>query len=107
MNRKTSCLKPFLDQHDNNSEDDSEIKTEVNNNSELVENINKNISKCKYCNKIYSRNDSLLRHINNSSCKYKKEFDDLNPLNININNYEKYPISIQLIDMIIVISERL
>ena len=101
LNRKTSCLKPFLDQHDNNSEDESEIKTEVNNKSELVENINKNVSKCKYCSKVYSRDDSLLRHINNSSCKYKKEFDDLNPLNKNANNYEKYPISIQLIDMII------
>jgi hypothetical protein len=86
LSRKTSCLKPFTDEDSDNEE--------VNQNINIT-------SKCKFCNKVYSRDDSLLRHINNSPCKNKKELDDLNTLNKNTSEYEKYPINIQLIDMII------
>jgi len=90
LSRKSSCLKPFIEE-------------DLNINTTNTDNINTttNLNKCKYCNKEYSRYDSLQRHINNSpSCKNKKEFDDIKTLNANENKYDKYPISIQLIDMI-------
>jgi len=104
-----------MDESDNNIEDMFEINTEVNTNiiiePELVEIINKNnmliqnnnINKCKYCNKVYSRYDSILRHINKSSCKQKKELDDINALNVNGNSteHEKYIICLQLINMLV------
>jgi len=61
--------------------------------------------KCKYCKKEFSRNDSLLRHLNLNSCKVKKVLDsallkeiqtlkkklieqskEINQININTNN---------------------
>jgi hypothetical protein len=106
LNRKTSCLKPFLDVSKDESDDNIKVNSKVNTkiNTEVNTNIEVNSNKCKYCNKVYSRNDSLLRHINTStSCKQKKEFDDLHALNEikNPNENDKYTVNFQLINMIV------
>jgi hypothetical protein len=80
------------------SDDDSEVNINIEVNSEV------NSCKCKYCNKVYTRNDSLLRHINTSTlCKQKKEFDELHALNEikNPNENDKYTVNFQLINMIV------
>jgi len=46
------------------------------NNTKIEPHKNKNFFNCKYCNKDYSRIDSLNRHIE-KSCKEKKEFDKI------------------------------
>lgn len=56
-----------------NAEDD-----EINNNQKYEsdeDNINENCIFCKYCNKNFSRNDSLKRHIK-SYCNVKKDIDE-------------------------------
>jgi hypothetical protein len=46
------------------------------NNTKIENHKNKKLFNCKYCNKDYSRIDSLNRHIE-KSCKEKKEFDKM------------------------------
>ena len=59
---------------------------------------NINTHKCKYCNKTYSRNDSLVRHIRKNLCKAKREL----PPEIQLEKInESYPINNQLIDIIV------
>jgi len=102
LNRKTSCLKPFLDVSDDESDNNIEVNSKIN--TEVNINIEVNTNKCKYCNKVYSRNDSLVRHINTSTlCKQKKEFDDLHALNEikNPKESDKYTVNFQLINMIV------
>jgi hypothetical protein len=60
--------------------------------------LKNNMHKCKYCNKTYSRNDSLVRHIRKNLCKAKREL----PPEVQLEKInEKYPINNQLIDIII------
>ena len=69
INRKTSCEKkteiepPVTD-----------LSSELN---DIITETNSNTFKCKYCQKTYCRNDSLQRHINQNSCKVKKELNDV------------------------------
>ena len=69
INRKTSCEKktdiepPVTD-----------LSSELN---DIITETNSNSFKCKYCQKTYCRNDSLQRHINQNSCKVKKELNDV------------------------------
>jgi hypothetical protein len=72
VNRKTPCIKQQVPVVDNTVTTD--LSSELN---ELITETNKNIFKCKYCQKIYCRNDSLQRHINQNSCKVKKELNDV------------------------------
>jgi len=50
--------------------------------------------KCQYCNKLYSRKDSLTRHIG-EFCKHKKDFEKVETVKLKNNNtmtifYERY-----------------
>ena len=91
MSRKTNCIKS--DQITIYSESNNSTLSETNQNVET-----NNIHKCKYCNKIYSRSDSLARHIQKNMCKVKRDLPFEIPL-IKIN--ETYPINNQLIDIIV------
>ena len=90
ISRKTNCIKS----------DYVMVYTNVDNPTLEINNTpcNINIHKCKYCNKTYSRNDSLVRHIRKNMCKAKRELPPELP-DIKIN--EKYPINNQLIDIIV------
>jgi uncharacterized C2H2 Zn-finger protein len=66
INRKTPCIKE--------KEETTDLSSELN---EILTETNKNSFKCKYCQKIFCRNDSLMRHINQNSCKVKKELNDV------------------------------
>lgn len=75
VNRKTPCIKPMtLEVPETN------LTTELN---EIIDDASINQTtitqqhKCKYCSKSYSRQDSLLRHIKQNSCKVKKEINDV------------------------------
>ena len=56
-----------------NQNKETDLSTELN---QIINDTN-NVNKCKYCNKNYSRNDSLIRHINKNACKVKKELHDV------------------------------
>jgi uncharacterized C2H2 Zn-finger protein len=72
VNRKTSCVKQQISV--NPIVPETDLTTELN---ELITETSKQEYKCKYCQKIYCRNDSLQRHINQNSCKVKKELNDV------------------------------
>ena len=65
--------------NDNNNSNNqkSNNKEKNNTNTEL---------KCKNCKKLYSRIDSLNRHVKTTSCKFKKESKNINTNNINHTN---------------------
>lgn len=73
INRKTSCVKPIV-YSETPDAPETNLTTELN---EIIENTSKKAHSCKYCNKSYSRQDSLLRHIKQNSCKVKKEINDV------------------------------
>jgi len=73
VNRKTSCLKPIV-YLETPEIPETNLRTELN---EIIENTSIKEHSCKYCNKSYSRQDSLLRHIKQNSCKVKKEINDV------------------------------
>jgi len=62
----------------------------LNNNSEQSNNREKNNTnkelKCNNCKKLYSRIDSLNRHIKTATCNFKKENKQITVNNTNINN---------------------
>jgi len=66
VNRKTPCIKE--------KEETTDLSSELN---EILTETNKNSFKCRYCQKTFCRNDSLMRHINQNSCKVKKELNDV------------------------------
>jgi len=71
VNRKTSCVKiiVYSEPEITPPEQTPELPQESTpNNNDFL---------CKYCNKSYSRQDSLLRHIKQNSCKVKKEINDV------------------------------
>jgi hypothetical protein len=68
INRKTSCEKKEIEPPI------TDLSSELN---EIITETNKNSFKCKFCQKTYCRNDSLQRHINQNSCKVKKELNDV------------------------------
>lgn len=73
MNRKTTCVKPQDITTTTNLETD--LSTELN---EIITETNSKTSfTCKYCQKSYCRNDSLVRHIKQNTCKVKKELNDV------------------------------
>lgn len=80
VNRKTPCIKPVIySEIENtiievNQNKESDLTTELN---QIIDDTNKNAFVCKYCSKSYSRQDSLLRHIKQNSCKIKKEINDV------------------------------
>ena len=88
ISRKTNCVKS----------DYVMVYSNVDNPTLETNQININIHKCKYCNKTYSRNDSLVRHIRKNLCKIKR---DLPPELPDIKINENYPINNQLIDIIV------
>jgi len=53
----------------------------------------KNINSCQYCDKAFTRNSSLNRHISENKWKKKKKYEELNTLKekleVIINNYQK------------------
>lgn len=68
----------------------------------IISTLSKTIFNCKYCNKNYSRNDSLLRHLNNNLCKVKKQITNVTDTDVNlIKTKIDYPVSNQLINIII------
>ena len=76
-------------EHSNNNEQSNNSKKNNINNeqSNNREKNNTNIElKCKNCKKLYSRIDSLNRHIKTTSCKFKKETKNINTNNINHTN---------------------
>lgn len=73
INRKTSCVKPIV-YSETPDAPETNLTTELN---EIIKNTSKKAHSCKYCNKSYSRQDSLLRHIKQNSCKVKKEINDV------------------------------
>jgi hypothetical protein len=76
FNRKTSCIKndnKVIFSNIENVTQETDLSTELN---QIITETN-NINKCKYCNKNYSRNDSLIRHIKKNLCKIKKELNDV------------------------------
>jgi len=73
VNRKTSCIKPIV-YLETPEIPETNLSTELN---EIIENTSIKEHSCKYCNKSYSRQDSLLRHIKQNSCKVKKEINDV------------------------------
>jgi hypothetical protein len=73
INRKTTCVKPQDIITSTNLETD--LSTELN---EIITETNTKTSFiCKYCQKSYCRNDSLVRHIKQNTCKVKKELNDV------------------------------
>jgi hypothetical protein len=76
VNRKTSCVKPIIHSETLETSENLEtnLTTELN---EIIETTSQKAHACKYCNKSYSRQDSLLRHIKQNSCKVKKEINDV------------------------------
>jgi uncharacterized C2H2 Zn-finger protein len=73
VNRKTTCVKPQDIITNTNLETD--LSTELN---EIITETNSKTSfTCKYCQKTYCRNDSLVRHIKQNTCKVKKELNDV------------------------------
>ena len=73
INRKTTCVKPQDIITTTNLETD--LSTELN---EIITETNSKTSfTCKYCQKSYCRNDSLVRHIKQNTCKVKKELNDV------------------------------
>ena len=90
ISRKTNCVKSDCIMVYSNA-DNPTLETNQN-----LSNINTH--KCKYCNKTYSRNDSLVRHIRKNLCKAKREL----PPEIQLEKInESYPINNQLIDIIV------
>jgi len=76
INRKTSCVKSNIlitDISNENITTNSDLTSEL---TEIIDETNK-INACKYCKRVYSRNDSLVRHLNKNSCKIKKEINDV------------------------------
>ena len=75
-NRKTPCIKPIVNSDIPETPEipDTNLTTELN---EIIDDTSKKTHSCKYCNKSYSRQDSLLRHIKQNSCKVKKEINDV------------------------------
>ena len=96
MNRKTICINPnsnIIFTNFENSIIETELPPDIN--QVVIDSV-----KCKFCNKIYSRNDSLTRHLNNNSCKVKNEIIP-NSIIESLKIKDNYPINNQLIDIII------
>lgn len=77
INRKTVCVKSNILITDISNENIISVNSDLT--PELTEIIDetKKTNACKYCKRVYSRNDSLVRHINKNSCKIKKEINDV------------------------------
>jgi hypothetical protein len=82
INRKTPCVKVVIySDNEINQNKETDLSTELN---QIINDTNKTIYNCKYCNKSYSRQDSLIRHIKQNSCKVKKEINDVYMLEIEL-----------------------
>jgi hypothetical protein len=75
INRKTPCVKVVIySDNEINQNKETDLSPELN---QIINDTSKTIYSCKYCNKGYSRQDSLSRHIKQNSCKVKKEINDV------------------------------
>ena len=76
INRKNPCIKPVEPEPEPeiNENKETDLTPEL---TEIINETNKKNFLCKYCTKSYSRQDSLLRHIKQNSCKVKKEITDV------------------------------
>jgi len=78
INRKNPCAKPIElepePEPETNQNKETDLTPEL---TEIINETNKKNFLCKYCTKSYSRQDSLLRHIKQNSCKVKKEITDV------------------------------